>query len=238
MLRLKKAGIMALFIIDSRLPEKAKDRLCRFGDIIEFKTNDITYEAISGHPDIFFCKTEKILVTAPNLPEEYVNLLNIKMITNITGTNPVKKNYPDSAIYNAAINDEFLIHRTDITDREILDSCSLPRISVTQGYARCSLLMLKNNSFITSDPGIFRTLSNKFINILYVKSDEIILPGFPHGFFGGVCGILENTVFIAGKLDLFHNGRLVAEFLRSLKYDIIELYDGPLFDCGSILAIS
>ncbi len=228
---------MALFIIDKRLPEKAKKRLSRFGEIAELATKGITYDAISGHPDIFFCKAKNNIIVAPNIPEEYTDILKKNHIQYLTGSNPVGKKYPRSAVYNAAISDNFLIHRMDITDQAIVNACNLERISVSQGYTRCNLLPLRDSNFITSDYGIYRNLKNKYFNILYVKPDGILLSGFRRGFFGGTCGVHENTVFIAGKLDLFHDGKSAAEFLRSLRYDIIELYDGPLFDCGSILII-
>ena len=64
-----------LIIIDNKLPEAAKKTLSAFGEIIEFSTSEITYEAISGHPDVFFCKTDKTLVVAPNLPQQYKSIL-------------------------------------------------------------------------------------------------------------------------------------------------------------------
>ena len=48
-------------------------------------------------------------------------------------------------------------------------------------------------------------------------------------------GVHGNMVFIIGSLDHHHEGNSIRSFLENLKYEIIELYDGPLYDGGSIL---
>jgi hypothetical protein len=229
---------MALCVCDKRLPYEAKKTLSRYADLIEFATSGITYEAISGHPDIFFFKVKSSLIAAPNVPEEYLRMLDTKKIAYMRGTCPVGSAYPASAAYNAAVTENFLIHKTDITDPAILDACcDMEKLSVQQGYTRCNLLPLKGNSFITSDSGIYKSLLSRNLNVLYVKPDGILLPGFGNGFFGGACGVYRNTVFVAGSLKHYPHGRQAEDFLRSLKYDIVELYDGPLFDCGSLLML-
>ncbi len=108
-------------------------------------------------------------------------------------------------------------------------------IHLNQGYSRCNLLPLKNNHFITSDEGIKRVLQNYNLNVLQVSPEDIQLPGFKHGFFGGTCGVLGNSIFILGSLKNYKDGGKVETYLHSLNYEIIELFDGPLYDGGSIL---
>lgn len=68
---------------------------------------------------------------------------------------------------------------------------------------------------------------------MYVNPEGIQLPGFDHGFVGGAAGIYKDQVFFIGNLDYFSEGEKFRHFLSG--YEIIELYDGPLFDGGSIL---
>ena len=75
------------------------------------------------------------------------------------------------------------------------------------------------------------------MNVLYVNPEDIQLPGFKHGFFGGACGVYEDSVFLLGSLESFKAGKKVKSFLQSLEYEIIELFDGPLFAGGSILFV-
>jgi hypothetical protein len=91
--------------------------------------------------------------------------------------------------------------------------------------------------FITSDEGIYKTLKINGFPSLFVNAEDIILHGHKHGFFGGACGIFENKIFALGNLDGYSDGKKVKTFINSLGYDIIELYDGQLFDGGSIIFI-
>lgn len=223
-------------IIDAKMPEKAKETLSRTAEIIELAASGITYEAISGHPDIFFFKDSSVLTAAPNIPGKYFSILKEKGIECIPGDLPVGMKYPSTAHYNAAASENYFIHRTDITDPQILSRVKgKEHIYVNQGYCRCSLLPLKNDSFITSDGGIFKALKEKKLNVLYVSAEEVILPGLKHGFFGGACGICDDTVFLAGSLRYHPEGNEIKAFLKNLHYKTAELYDGPLFDAGSIM---
>ncbi|MDP4175456.1 MAG: hypothetical protein Q8933_15890 [Bacteroidota bacterium] len=228
-----------LILVDAKLPEAAKTRLSLFGELIELKTTGITYEAISGHPDIFFFQNTQNnrVIAAANLPNEYSSILRANGIGFESGETIVGKTYPETAHYNAVISKSYFIHNKKITESRILNSLSESTqiISVKQGYTRCSLLPLKDDCFICSDHGIYKTLKEIAAKVLYVDPKEVILPGFSHGFFGGACGIHENMVFISGSLKCIKDGDKVRDFLKWMDYEIIELYDGPLFDVGSIL---
>ena len=73
--------------------------------------------------------------------------------------------------------------------------------------------------------------------MLLISPHGILLEGFPHGFFGGCCGIWKDKVFINGSLDHFPEGEKVRQYLKDLGYEVVELYDGPLTDAGSILFV-
>jgi hypothetical protein len=229
-----------LIIIDNKLSGEAKKKLSGFGDLLELKTEGIAYSAISGHPDIFFCQSPDKLIIAPNLPKPYFDQINELGINYIVGEFPVGPEYPASARYNAVATTNHLIHNFRHTDfmitRELED---LQPVHVDQGYCRCNLLTLKDDHFITSDAGIFKVLmgfqpEGFQPNVLFVSSSDILLKGFPHGFFGGCCGVWENKVFINGNLKFYKDGEKVRDFLYQLDYEIIELGSGPLTDIGSI----
>jgi hypothetical protein len=235
-----------LIIIDNKISQSAKDKLSTYSDLLELKTEGITYPAISGHPDIFFCQAPGHLIVAPNLPEKYFELLKLNGVDFILGEMPVGPEYPASSRYNAVATDKLLIHnfrQTDFMITRTLDE--LHPVHVDQGYCRCNLLPLKDGHFITSDEGIFKVLMRCHLpsdfgmrchlNVLFVSPSGIKLEGFPHGFFGGCCGVMEDRVFINGSLEHYPEGEKVRKFLTDLEYKIIELSDGPLVDVGSIL---
>lgn len=231
-------GNTVLFIADKRIPDDAKYNLQRHGDLLQLYVSDITYEAIAGHPDIFFCKTNNQLITAPNLPYEFKNILTGYGINFIEGDNNVSSKYPGTAIYNAVSTPDYLIHKLSITDPVILKySEGIEKINIEQGYSRCSLVPLKDNNFITSDEGIYKTLTSKGFKGCLVSSKEVLLPGFQNGLIGGAFGIYGNRVFIIGSLKYYSEGEKIRDYLSSLSYEIIELYEGPLFDGGSIIIL-
>jgi hypothetical protein len=240
-----------LIIVDHKISSAAKAKLSLNGDLLELRTEGITYPAISGHPDIFICQSADKLIVAPNLPEEYLIKLKNSCSNVINGEFPVGAEYPASARYNAVATPHYLIHNFRHTDFMITRTLEeLQPVHVDQGYCRCNLLPLKDDHFITSDEGIFKVLKAGLHpeglhpegwspegRHLLVSPDDIFLEGFPHGFFGGCCGVWEDKVFVNGSLSQFKDGQKVRNYLDSLEYEIIELNNGPLEDIGSILFI-
>jgi hypothetical protein len=239
-----------LIIIDKKIPAGAKENLSATGALLELETEGIVYPAISGHPDIFFCKTPQTLIVSPGLPEKYIQSLKDNQVQFIPGNQaslPVRQagsiKHPclsgrqaASVYYNAAVNDRYLVHRLEFTDPVILQNChTLKKIPVNQAYTRCNLLLLKDDHYITSDAGIHKNLQRSGLDGIFVSPAGIILPGFPNGFIGGAMGLLGDMVFIIGNLAHFAEGAAIKKFLEELEYTIVELYDGPLFDGGGIL---
>lgn len=226
-----------LILIDKRIPIEAKNKLSKFGEIIEFETHGIVYETISGHPDIFFCQSTDYLFVAPNTPKYYLDLLNERKVKFKIGKQPLGKIYPQTSSFNAVITDKYLIHNLKNTDKIIIEENRDKRhIHVNQAYTRCNLIAITENHFITSDKGIYNELlSEDKISVLFINPEQIILPGFKNGFFGGCCGILNNNLFITGCLSNFENADEIKKLLIEANVNLIELSDNQLFDGGSIL---
>ncbi len=224
-----------LIIGDARLPAKAIENLSAFGTFVPFATRDITYEAVSGHPDLFFCQQEQQVIVAPNTPKQYLTTLQNHNISFIQGRLYVGKKYPQTSRYNAVVTDNILVHNTIYTDTSLKEIFSKKEfIPVNQGYTRCNLLVLNNSLFITSDNGIYNQLQKRHLDVHYFSPEGILLPGFEHGFLGGCLGIFENRIFVTGSLSRFPEGKKLSILLESRHYEIVELYDGPLFDGGGL----
>ncbi len=227
-----------LIIGDERIPAPAIDKLSHFGTFIPFKTNGLVYEAVSGHPDLFFCQVDDLWVVAPNTPEKYKKLFEKEKIKVQTGKNAVGKTYPQTARYNAVLTDQYLIHHQKHTDDNIKHLIAGKTvIHVKQAYTRCNLLPLSQEKFITSDEGIYKTLLKSGLETYYFSPRGILLPGFRNGFLGGCCGVFENRVFITGQLNFYAEGNKLRKLLQKLNYEIVELYAGPLFDGGSLFFV-
>ncbi len=225
-----------LIIVNELLKPQIIEKLSALGEVVCFSTSNIMYEAVSGHPDLFFCPTEKQLIVAPNVPLEYLAMLEKHALNYSLGRNPVGAKYPETARYNAVCTETFFIHNLNVSDPELLrNNSGQERIHVSQGYTRCNLLALKKDAFVTSDRGIYKTLQARGLDVLFVSPWGIVLPGFGYGFFGGCCGVMGDQLFITGGLSRFPEGEKVQTFVSDLGYEIVELSQEPLFDAGSIL---
>lgn len=225
-----------LILLDRKMPEAAKKNLAAYGQIVEFATEGITYEAISGHPDIFFCSTPSGLIVAPNLPVKYFRILDQNKIHYMKGSMPVGREYPETARFNSLVTDKFIIQNPSGSDPEIRNmNTELEIIPTKQGYVRCNLIALPNETFITSDRGIEKSLKLNNLKVLYVDPSPVKLTGFEHGFLGGACGIIRDTLFICGSLKFFKDQALIESFVIQAGVSIVELYDGQPVDVGTIL---
>lgn len=227
-----------LIIIDQKIPEQAKKELKKMGDLLELSTKEITYEAISGHPDIFFSKLGDKLIVAPNLPRKFFKILDESKISYQLGEGAVGENYPTSSKYNVVWNEQYLIHNFRNTEFVITRLCDdHDLIQVDQGYTRCNLISIAKDSYISSDKGISKVLGRYKLECFSVDPQSIELPGFKHGFFGGCCGLLNNKLYVLGSLKYLNEGVELRSFLESKGIEIVELYEGTLFDGGSILFV-
>ena len=227
-----------LIIVDKKIPQQAKKELEKYGELMEIESSGITYDAISGHPDIFFHQLGDTLVVAPNTPEQYIRILKDKGIGFTLGEQAVGEKYPASSAYNAVSTHGFLIHNFRNTDAVITRlGEDLDLIHVDQGYTRCNLLPFDNDHFITSDEKVKRVLDRFHKDCLYVNPEGIMLEGFKNGFFGGCCGLYMNKLFIIGSLNQYKAGKDVRDYTENRAYEVVDLYDGQLFDGGSILFI-
>ena len=222
-------------IIDSRAPKEAIEKLKETFDVLEFQSKGITYEEVSGHPDIFIFQDENQLIIAPNSPKELIDFLNKHKVNFTLGKKEVGTELNNSTQYNCITTKNHLFHKKGFTDEAILKTHNNKEfVNLPQAYTRCSLTKLNENNFITSDVGIQKELKNQGFNTLLVNPKNIKLPGYPYGFFGGTNGIYKNNFYLIGSLDHIENSKVISEFIIKNKLNLIELYDGPLYDGGGI----
>lgn len=227
-----------IIIHDKRLPQDAIATLQQYGECLPFYTENITYEEIAGHPDIFFFPAEDYIIAAPNTPLQYLHFLQERGISIKIGNIAIGTKQENSTCYNAVLSDNYIIHNNKFTDISILENTKDKQfIHVNQAYTRCSLMPLKNDCFVTSDKGVENELIKKKLNCFYISPKEILLPGFPYGFIGGCMGVHKNTIFLIGNPDFHSDGKRLQSFLHELDYEIVSLYNGKFFDGGSLFFI-
>jgi hypothetical protein len=229
---------LPLIITDKRTPLPVKNALKKIGNTVFIPAQDLVYKSINGHPDIFMCEGAEGLVVAPGLPEAIKGKLMTTGIRIYTGNINPGKTYPDSAIYNAVVTSEYIIHNLKITDTAILEAFpGRKHLHVNQGYTRCNLIALGTNYFITSDKGIEKVLLGEGKQVLFVDPRPVRLHGQEHGFFPGCCGILNNKLLISGSLVHHPDQAIIVSFINEAGLVMHELFPGDLTDVGGIFTI-
>lgn len=149
--------------------------------------------------------------------------------------------YPDDSRLNCALIGNKLICNKKTIAKEILEfaeSNDLTVINVNQGYARCSICVVDENSIITDDKGIFAAAQNFLNDALYVSKNSIRLVGYDYGFIGGCCGkINKNVMAFNGRIESHSDYKQIIDFMDKHKMQIIELNNERLTDIGGILPL-
>lgn len=174
---------------------------------------------ISCHPDIYMCQLTSEAVFHGN-PEK------------------LGRDYPSHAIYNGCSTGKFFIHNLKITDSELLEAAcgkGLITVHVPQGYSKCNIVVVDEDSIITSDMGIFRSASKAGLEVLLIEPKQVILHGYPYGFLGGASGRIGDTILFNGDLSKHSDFKEICRFISSRGLKTKYFTEYPLTDIGSII---
>ncbi len=198
------------------------------------------YNSIKFHPDIFFFKVdEKTLIYSPCINKSKLNeILNLG-ISLIKGQREQRGKYPLTCGYNALKVGKYMFHALKYTDPVILAEMSrrgYEAVNVNQGYAGCSSVVIGENAAITADPGMKKALEDKNIEVLFISTGGITLPGEKYGFIGGASGNLPcGKIMFFGDLAEHKDGSRIRNFIIEHNSCTLESPGCSLYDPGSFL---
>ena len=224
-------------IIDSRMRNEEKEYLKKYGELIEIECQDCVYDEISAHPDIFFCKINDQIFQAPNLKLE-------KQLKTQKGSSSVGKQYPDDVKYNICQIGKKIIHNFKYTDslvNDYINSIGLEKINIKQGYTKCSIAVTSENSCITSDEGIYKTLQKENIDVLLLRDEIIHLQDKNknitnmNGFIGGSSCTIDNKFILFGDSDKLNSKSKLVDFLNKQKLELIDFKNLEIIDYGGVI---
>jgi len=226
-------------IVDARAPQKAIDTLKDYAsDILLFNSKDITYNSISGHPDIFIYQDTNELIIAPNSPKILFDFFHSQNIRYKMGTTPIGTTSSDSVFYNCLSSGKYFFHKRNHSDDRIIQAVKNNiKIFLPQAYTRCSMIPIDANNYVTSDKGIEKVLINKGFNTFYFSPDKIQIQDHKNGFIGGTCGMYNDKIFFLGNILFHKDGEQLQKFLNNLNVEIVTLNDDYLYDGGSIIFV-
>ena len=226
-------------IIDARTEKKAIKKLRNYvNDVLLFKSECITYNSISGHPDIFIYVDKKNIVIAPNAPRYVFDFFELNKINFKIGNKSIGFTLKNSTLYNCLSNKKYFFHKKNFSDNTILKLCYNKKfINLPQAYTRCSMVCIDEDNYITSDHGIEKILKINKFNTLYFSPKKIRIIDHRNGFLGGTCGLYNRKLFFNGNIDLHDKDFKLRNFIEKFNIEIINLQDDFLYDGGGILFV-
>jgi len=192
-------------------------------ELERISSEGIVDPAISHHPDIFLCKMG-VKENAPVFCAEKGHL---------------GREYPDDIPFNAACTGKYFIHNLHHTNPRLLQAAKdmgMELIHVRQGYTKCSICVVDEQSIITYDEGIVRACAQyPELSVLKISPGFIRLDGYDTGFIGGTSGRIADEVIFNGNLSAHPDFTRIRRFIEERGLTCTWFPEYPLTDIGSIL---
>lgn len=191
---------------------------------------------LSGHSDLMAAHlgNNKLAVTMSSAN----NCEIIHNIELVPVKDPLKPEYPHDAVLNICIVGDRIIYNPKSADAQIISRLNGTKLCCKQGYTKCSVCVVDENSIITSDRKIAAIASAAGMDALTVNEKITVLDGFEHGFIGGASFKLSgNELAFTGRINDAAEKLRIENFLNERGISAVYLTDEPLFDIGSAIPI-
>ena len=200
---------------------------------------DFLYKPVNTHPDMqIHFVTNRCAVVAPYAYDYYRSVLPDK-IELYKGAKDPDGTYPGDCAYNVAKVGKKVIGNLAYTDsviKKMYEDFGFELINVKQGYTKCSLCIVDDNSVITEDEGLYKILTEHGVDIIKISAGEVLLKNFDNGFIGGASGFIgHNNLAFYGDISKCSYYNQLKKFINDRKVNIICLLQTKLKDFGSIL---
>lgn len=198
-------------------------------------------ESMRLHADLSFCYLGGgVAVCAPEAYDYYSKELAPYGIELKMGKCAVRGNYPCDAAYNVAIVGSTIYCKKNITDPVLIHKAQemgYKTVNINQGYAKCSVCPVDSNSAISADMSFYKAAVREGVDVLLITNDNIKLPGYPCGFFGGAAYMEAKGIFsVKGDITALPQYALIKEFLKKRNIKIKNSV-GDVHDFGSLIPI-
>ncbi len=204
--------------------------------------NPCVDERLSGHTDLAAVHIdENSIVLSEYLREcEFTNKVDalgysIKFVSDAADID-----YPYDARLNFCIVNDKLIYNPQTADKCVIEQLNVnTKIPVNQGYTKCSVCVVDEQSIITSDKMIAQAAQQNAMNVLLIDKPFVVLDGFEYGFIGGASfKINADEIAFTGLINDAAIKNRIEEFLSARKIKPIYLTDKEIFDIGSAIPLT
>ena len=237
---------MGYLVIDERMRSIEKENLKGLGyKLIKIKKSTNVYPEISSHVDIFACKVKDKIIVEKSAYKMLKNKLNNDENILISGETMISYDYPNDIKYNVCIVGNKAIHNFKYTDSKIiseLNKNNFELINVKQGYSNCSIAVIDENSIILSDKGLYNSLKNRGIDMLfldYIPNIKLLNENGEYsqknGFIGGAISRIGDNIVVFGDLDKIDYDGKIKGFIKKRNLNIIDFKRLDVIDYGGVI---
>ena len=204
--------------------------------VIKVPKNPDIIDNVAYHADmsIFHGGLDELFITESNA--EIVDIMH-NYTDNIHIIEKCRPEYPDDVRTNVCLIGDLLLCNDKGTSKRIIEfaeSRGRRIVFVNQGYVKCSVCVLNENTIITDDKSIERAANSNGLNVLRYDGNDVVLKGYDRGFIGGTCGkISHGEIVFTGRFKTDEIERFANDAGIKVKY----LSDGAPYDVGSIIPI-
>ncbi len=228
-------------VIAGNLPEYTKELFNKDGiEVLEIISESVLSTPVSFHADLqcIHLKNERILLNK-NQTDLKIELENLGF--NVDLFEIKKGEHPFDCCVNAAFIGNKVICKFDILEEKlkkyIVDN-KLNVINVNQGYSKCSVCIVDDNSIITEDESVKNTCEKHGFDVLFIRKGFVRLDGYDYGFIGGASFKTDkDTLAFIGKVENHPDYERIRDFTSKKGIRIRSYSDFELTDVGSIIPI-
>jgi hypothetical protein len=229
---------MSICIVNPGLHDEAKTRLSKDGFIVyDIPPCSDVDSRIAAHPDIQIFIAENTAYCHPHIDASFAGSL-LKDIFVFQCAQKLSNRYPDDCTYNIASTGRFALYKKGGIPQEIENAFHKHKITsvhVPQGYARCSIIPVDEQTIATEDEGIIEAARSAGMNVIPLAPGLIPLKGFQKGFAGGAFGLFNKTLYCTGTLPDHEDYHTLRNEVSARGITLTELCSAPAEDFGSLL---
>lgn len=245
------------FVIKSNLPHRVDKliigekyagklekslKLCGISPIF-VPENPFVDERLSGHADlsVFHAGGERLFLAKYLKGTSFAAELSDLGAKLSFSEKEQGKKYPEDVGLNiCALNNKafYCSKSAEETVLEYLSAVDIIFLNLKQGYAKCSILVVDENSIITADAGVERIAREQRIDVLMIDQGYISLTGYNYGFIGGAgFKISSSALAFTGILDKHPDAWRIEGFLLERGVKPVYLTNEEIFDIGGAVPI-
>lgn len=185
-------------------------------------------EPIKKHVDTGLFASDGIYVCEPSVYGFYSGIIPRV----ICGKASVSEKYPRDTAYNAFSVCKTLVCKKDAADETLLSLFS-NSVSVKQGYAKCSTVVVSENAVISSDRSICAACRKLGADVLFAGNEGVLLTGYDTGFLGGATAVTKDCVLFFGDIRTRKDCKEICDFISKHGKKVVYIPDTPLYDYGT-----